>query len=98
MIGTLPGVAKAERANRVRDPRHALGARRGGGAHDREAAAAQAPADALEIGAHGDGAPQRAAAADAQAGGPLRRRPPGDMDAGDVAGVAQAQAAALDAR
>ena len=69
MPGTLPGVAKTERAERVGDARHALGVRRGGGAHDREAAAAEAPADALEVGAHGDRAAQRAAAADAEAGG-----------------------------
>ena len=98
MPETLPGVAEAERAERVGDARHVLCPRRGGGAHDGEAAPAEAPADALEVGAHGDRAAQGAAAADAQAGGPLRRRPAGDVHPGDVAGVAEAQAAALEAR
>src|SRR3954462_2955408 len=98
MAETLPGVAEAERAQRVGDAWHVPGARRGGGAHDREAAPAEAPADVLEVGAHGDRAAQGPAAPDAQVDRALRRRPAGDLHPGDVAGVAQAQAAAPDAR
>ena len=77
-----PGRYPASRRRNARSasatPGTRSASRRGGGAHDREAAAAEAPADALEVGAHGDRAAQRAAAADAEAGGARSTAPSPD--------------------